>query len=60
MIPLSLDQLEKRVKKTLTSNPQDTIEVSNISEDYYNKLKEIFNSGYEVKWINYIIHIRKK
>ncbi|MBS3086861.1 hypothetical protein J4422_04125 [Candidatus Pacearchaeota archaeon] len=67
-IKVSFSDLESRIKSTLKHNPNDTVELSDLSRDLYVQLKVIFEREYEVMGIinvndkesNYILHIRRK
>lgn len=70
---LSLDtnELEKKVKLILRVHPEDTVELTDLSELAYDSLKNFFCRDYEVngiinilntkdKRVNYTLHIKRK
>lgn len=68
---LDINELEKKVELSLKACPEDTVELTNLSESAYDMLKNFFCVNYEVRGIinilnikdegpNYTLHIRKK
>ena len=72
---IGMGELEKKVKEVLEKNPSATVELSDLSETTYERLKIIFEVDYVVNGIinilkignrgideaaNYALHIRRK
>ena len=71
MVDIDIGELEKKVKEVLEKNPNDAVELSDLSENSYEQLKNIFRVNYEVIGVinilrignmdeNYIFYIKRR
>ena len=71
MVDVSISKLEKDIKQILDSNPQDTVELRDLSESAYMQFKTRLEENYHIRGIinilrvggtdkTYTLHIRRK